>query len=302
MTQPQLAEYRATAERRRREESRDRRAERRTRVGKCPAGSSDPPGSASAFERHRLRIARRRTVVRRDLGHRRPPPPSGRRILHGGGRVAGALGRVRGGPGRPRPVPPGTPSGRPCRRSGAVNDAYTALSGRIRLELVELGAWRSVPARSGRRPLDRRTTSSSTRPPSTSTASTRAWSASSNSIATGVTIPCATPTRWMSTCCARWRRELPGVRPPVISGWCFDQLDAIGFCHVVRNSSTGRAPDSAPGRGPRECQCPTAGRTEYVRGLPREDREQPSTSAAPRVDGCAGLPGAPPPPTPPPRT
>jgi hypothetical protein len=35
--------------------------------------------------------------------------------------------------------------------------------------------------------------------------------------------------------------ELPGVRPPVISGGMLDQLDRYrGFCHVVRNVYTYR--------------------------------------------------------------
>ena len=43
----------------------------------------------------------------------------------------------------------------------------------------------------------------------------------------------------MMICCARWRAEVPGVRPPVLSQETRERLDRYrGFRHVVRNVYT----------------------------------------------------------------
>ena len=122
-----------------------------------------------------------------------------------------------------------------------MNDTYIALSGRIRLELVELERvaerTRKIWAQATRSPDDFLVDAAALNLHGFYAGLERVF----ESIATRVDHSLPTGDAWHVELLRQMAAELPGVRPPVLSGALVDQLDRYrGFRHVVRNVYTYR--------------------------------------------------------------
>ncbi len=122
-----------------------------------------------------------------------------------------------------------------------MNEAYIALSGRIRLELAELQRvverTRRIWAQAARSPDDFLIDAAALNLHSFYAGLERVF----ESIATRVDHSLPTGDAWHVELLRQMAAELPGVRPPVISEVVLDKLDRYrGFRHVVRNVYTYR--------------------------------------------------------------
>lgn len=122
-----------------------------------------------------------------------------------------------------------------------MNDTYIALSGRIRLELVELERvaerTRKIWAQAARSPDDFLVDAAALNLHGFYAGLERVF----ESIATRVDHSLPTGDAWHVELLRQMAAELPGVRPPVLSGALVDQLDRYrGFRHAVRNVYTYR--------------------------------------------------------------
>ncbi len=122
-----------------------------------------------------------------------------------------------------------------------MNDTYIALSGRIRLELVELGRvaerTRKIWAQVTQSPDDFLIDAAALNLHSFYAGLERVF----ESIAIRVDHSLPTRDAWHVELLRQMAAEIPGVRPPVITGAMLDQLDRYrGFRHVVRNVYTYR--------------------------------------------------------------